>query len=743
MTSVSTDRRQGVNSGAAIKVPCKAASTANLTLSGEQTVDGVALVTGDRCLVKNQTTGTENGIYTVDTGTWNRSDDFDGYYDALTGTLVSVIPGGTVNGSTMWRITTTGTITIGTTSLAFGAAVFSDSDDVYFLQSGTGAVSRTVQSKLREIKSITDYGADTGNTAAVNTPLIQAAIDANYNKALRVPAGTFLVATTGQTDSSVAAVGAALNITDEITIIFEGIIKGNNNCAVFAIAAGSADVVKFESEGGGIQGFGSFITAGAGPLSDLSNKGGTLWQVTGGIFRCVGLRLIDPPQYCGWAQGPDEGEVSECEFIGGPLTYTGDNHFGICLFDASTGWKLTGNKTLKNGTGQVVQAVGSVTLTTGTADRSMVNGNRFFNQWEKGVYLFGADCQINDNWVYDNANGEGIRIIGARPQVNSNLIRNCLGGGITLYDAGGAVCSANELSGIRGSGITLAYYDDGTIGSATLDHAKIQGNEIHMDTGVSTGGRGIDIRIGMNTGSVASDENGIQVLDNTVTGANYNSADPLAAIDFLAFNAASIFRDLRVERNYVVDCGAVGIRFGAAVYNYFNLVGNKVRDCAQSIARSAYVWDNGVAITGQKICENEARKETGANAMTYGFENVTAAGITSTDVSDNHVRTAGTAPYLNLTGTTNSRSRNRNGDSALQGSFTCTAGATTVVSNSNAQAGMRIALYPTNAAAAALQGTAAGALFFGGTISAGVSFTLVSTGGAAAGTETFDYAIDV
>src|SRR5260221_11034079 len=47
-----------------------AASTANLTLSGTQTVDGVALTAGMRCLAKNQTTAADRGVYTVAAGAW-------------------------------------------------------------------------------------------------------------------------------------------------------------------------------------------------------------------------------------------------------------------------------------------------------------------------------------------------------------------------------------------------------------------------------------------------------------------------------------------------------------------------------------------------------------------------------------------------------------------------------------------------------------------------------------------------
>ena len=119
MTSVSSDRRQGVNSSAAVKVPCKAATTAAITLSGEQTIDGVACVTGDRVLVKNQATASTNGIYTVDTGTWTRALDFNGAYDVKNGSLCYVNSGGTANGSGWFIVTCTDPLTIGTGDITF------------------------------------------------------------------------------------------------------------------------------------------------------------------------------------------------------------------------------------------------------------------------------------------------------------------------------------------------------------------------------------------------------------------------------------------------------------------------------------------------------------------------------------------------------------------------------------------------------------------------------------------------
>lgn len=118
MTSSTTDRRLGLSGNTAIKTPCKAATTAAITLSGEQTIDSVACVTGDRVLVKNQSTGSTNGIYVVDTGSWTRDLDFDGTNDFRQGTLVLVTQG-SANGAGLFELTSADPLTIDSSTLTF------------------------------------------------------------------------------------------------------------------------------------------------------------------------------------------------------------------------------------------------------------------------------------------------------------------------------------------------------------------------------------------------------------------------------------------------------------------------------------------------------------------------------------------------------------------------------------------------------------------------------------------------
>lgn len=96
----------------------KVASTTNLTLSGTQTIDTVAVVAGDRVLAKDQSSASANGIYVVASGAWTRATDFDDSVEVSSGAAVP-IEQGSANGDSVQILTTDGAITIGTTALAF------------------------------------------------------------------------------------------------------------------------------------------------------------------------------------------------------------------------------------------------------------------------------------------------------------------------------------------------------------------------------------------------------------------------------------------------------------------------------------------------------------------------------------------------------------------------------------------------------------------------------------------------
>lgn len=116
MTTI--DRRYSVSEGTAIKAPCRVATTANISLTGLQTIDGITLVEHDRVLVKDQSDQTTNGIYEASSGNWSRTKDFDGAYDIVCGTRVDTTDG-TVGGDRTYSVATANPITIGTSNITF------------------------------------------------------------------------------------------------------------------------------------------------------------------------------------------------------------------------------------------------------------------------------------------------------------------------------------------------------------------------------------------------------------------------------------------------------------------------------------------------------------------------------------------------------------------------------------------------------------------------------------------------
>ena len=159
----------------AVKEPCRVATTGNLaSLSTLLTVDGVALSSGDRVLVRAQTTTTQNGIYTAASGSWTRATDFDGAGEVAGGTQVFVTSG-TRFAESAWRVSGNGAATPGSSAISF---------DPEFMASGTGTVPRSAALKLAEAPiTPEDFGAAGDGhlppgSATDDTAAVRAAMDA-------------------------------------------------------------------------------------------------------------------------------------------------------------------------------------------------------------------------------------------------------------------------------------------------------------------------------------------------------------------------------------------------------------------------------------------------------------------------------------------------------------------------------------------------------------------------------------
>ena len=103
-------------------VTAKVTTTANISLSGAQTIDGVSVVAGNVVLVKNQSTASQNGVYIASSGSWSRHSSLDSSSD-YNQNFVVYVESGTSNEKTLWIGAVTSTsFALGSTSLYFDDA---------------------------------------------------------------------------------------------------------------------------------------------------------------------------------------------------------------------------------------------------------------------------------------------------------------------------------------------------------------------------------------------------------------------------------------------------------------------------------------------------------------------------------------------------------------------------------------------------------------------------------------------
>ena len=118
---VSKEYVDAVKVGLDFKDSVRVASTANVTISGPgAAIDGVTLSSGDRVLLKDQSTGSQNGIYIFNSAAsaMTRATDADADAEVTSGMFVFV-EAGTVNADNGFVLSTDGTITVGSTALTF------------------------------------------------------------------------------------------------------------------------------------------------------------------------------------------------------------------------------------------------------------------------------------------------------------------------------------------------------------------------------------------------------------------------------------------------------------------------------------------------------------------------------------------------------------------------------------------------------------------------------------------------
>lgn len=237
------------------KSSVRAASTANGALAtayaNGQVIDGVTLATGDRVLLKNQSTGSENGIYTVNaSGAPTRAADADASAEVTAG-LATFVSEGTANGNTAWLLTTDDPIVLGTTALVFTQ-----------IGGSSGSVSTV------SVVSANGFAGSVAN--ATSTPAIT--ISTSITGVLKGN-GTAVSAATQGTDYY-APGGTDVAVADGGTGVstLTGLVKGNGTSPFSAATVGTdylapASVVTRETPSGAVNGSNTTYTLANTPIA--------------------------------------------------------------------------------------------------------------------------------------------------------------------------------------------------------------------------------------------------------------------------------------------------------------------------------------------------------------------------------------------------------------------------------------------------------------------------------------------
>lgn len=639
--------------------------------------------------------------------------------------------------STAVLIATYDNVTGNASGIYTAFAASSGSSLVGFIQSGTGAVATTVQAKLRQTVSVKDFGA-VGDGTTNDTAAIQLALNTSSN--VYFPVGNYRVTaqlnivTSGQTvygdgdlsiltaDSGTFTVLRAYNVND-VTV------KG-----LKIVGAGSSTGI---SDGACLQ----FTNVNYGTATGLhcTNYGfaGVLMQIS--YYMDVGNNLFTS------AAGSTAADVI-CNYAGGYNNIHDNFCYGAGAYGIAIQTILTSPVDYQNYNQIINNQVGThnsygIMLYANTANSvygSLVSGNII-----TGITGSRADP------TYGLTYGAGIYLQGDNQTICSgNVINQCntstavdllAPGAIGSTNSGNKIISNNTITDTAWYGITVR--DPNGTGVAG-EQIVIEGN-ILRNCGTNSGQASIQInkisnvsvignRIYNQAAGVAISQTNTTTTDGIIISENVINTFQYGI--FLTYARSAI-----VSNNILVNPTSNVMQLENC--NYCSVIGNNIQSGTQAgfnirLTGDATYLDN--LVQGNKITSNQA-----ASAGNYGIW-VDSAYATNSTIKDNDLSGC---IYLNQqtnklvdAGTNTSVSGNKFGLGPLTGTFTLGAAASTTVANTSAGYWTTIMLMPTNAAAATLVGSAKALYISAKTNDTSFAVT-TADGAAAAGTETFTYAL--
>jgi len=418
--------------GISWKQPVAAATTANIALTGAQTIDTVSVVAGDRVLVKDQSTQANNGIYIVGTP-WTRSPDAD-TWDEMVSAMVFVESGGQAGNAFYCPIQPGGTL--GVTAITWSNFSVAGT---YFAGTGLSLAANTFSITNTGVTAATYGSASAVPVIVVNAQgQITSASDASIAiAATQITSGTIDSARISGSYTGITAVGTLSGLTVSSTI--NGSISGNAATATSAtsattatnLAGGATGSVPYQSGSGattflGIGTTGQILTVSGGvptwaapaatgdvvgPASSTDNAIARFDSITGKIIQNSGITLSDANAL----QNVNEinFDITPTSVVGGAgslswnsddnaktLELIGNNNVGIKVGEENY-YRIKATATITKG--QVLMLTGTVGASGGLTAAPATGLTA-----ATGSYIIGLakESAVTNDWIYVQEFGE-------------------------------------------------------------------------------------------------------------------------------------------------------------------------------------------------------------------------------------------------------------------------------------------------------------------------------------------------
>lgn len=454
--------------GISWKQPVRAASTANGTLATDfengDTLDGVTLVTGNRILLKNQSTGSENGIYIVAaSGAPARASDFD-TGASVAGAAVIVNEGSTNADSFFFCSSNSGSDVVGTDALTFselsgGGATYTGGDGI--------DVTGTVISAVVADFAGTGLEDDGSNNLRIAAAAAGAGLTGGAGSALAVGAGDGITVNANDvqvTVSDFAGTGLEDDASNNLRIAAAAAGAGLTGGGGSALAVGAGDGITVNANDVQVN-VSDF--AGTNLEDDGSNNLRIAATAAGGGLTGGGASVLAVGAGDGITVNANDVAVNVSDFAGTNLEDDGSNNLRIVSDPSFTGG-LTLGGALDMGS-NLINNVTSPSAGTDAANRNFVEGLTNGVTWKNSVRVATAAAGTLATSFENGDTVDGV-VLATSDRILIKDQSTASENGIYIVAASGAPSRAADLAAASSAAGIVVVAEEGT---ANADRAFI------------------------------------------------------------------------------------------------------------------------------------------------------------------------------------------------------------------------------------------------------------------------------